>query len=89
MAADHGYPRANSETPYEYRTTLVKAWPNNMVDINTITEAFVRVRYGEIPETQDEVNKIRSAWQKLEELPPEEIGHNPEGGDGQEKLDFS
>lgn len=89
MAADHGYPRANSETPYEYRTTLAKAWPNNMVDINTITEAFVRVRYGEIPETQDEVNKIRSAWQKLEELPPEEIGHNPEGVDGQEKLDFS
>jgi hypothetical protein len=89
LAADHGYPRADSETPYEYLATLAQAWPNNLTDPLTITEAFIRVRYGEIPESQEEIDEIRSAWGRLEGSTPEELGLHPEMGEEQENKDRS
>ncbi len=70
MAADAGYARANFETPYEYLPTLVQAWPDNGADTRLLTEAYIRVRYGEIPETQDELNELKSAFKRLEEVRP-------------------
>ena len=32
---------------------------------SSITEAFVRVRYGEVPETEEELEQIRAAWRRL------------------------
>jgi hypothetical protein len=69
-AAAVGYPRAESETPYEYLATLAKAWPENTADTQLITEAYVKVRYGEVPETKEELDQIRRAWQKLEQTRP-------------------
>lgn len=69
-AAEIGYPKLESETPYEYLPTLDKAWPANPVDIRLITEAYVKIRYGELPETAEELNEIRSAWQHLLETRP-------------------
>lgn len=86
LAADHGYPRADSETPYEYLATLTQAWPNKIDDARTITEAFIRVRYGEIPESQGEVDEIRSAWQRIEGSSLEELGLNPKRLEGQDTL---
>lgn len=82
LAADYGYPRVDSETPYEYLATLALVWPNNRFDTKTITEAFIHVRYGEIPETQEEINEIRIAWQRLEGRSPEEIDPYPNSVDG-------
>lgn len=86
LAADHGYPRADSETPYEYLVTLAQAWPNKVADARIITEAFIRVRYGEIPESQEEIDEIRSAWGRLEGSSLEELGLPPERVEGQDKL---
>lgn len=69
-ATASGYPRAEAETPFEYLKTLDKAWPNNRSDTQLVTEAYVKVRYGELPETQAELEAIRAAWKRLEMTPP-------------------
>lgn len=70
-AADaSGYPRLAAETPYEFLRTLAQAWPDNRVETELITTAYVRVRYGELPETSEELQAIRDAWRRLEETRP-------------------
>jgi hypothetical protein len=66
LAAAGGYPRGASETPFEYLATLSHLWPDGVADANTITRAYVRVRYGELPETSAELEEIRAAWRRLE-----------------------
>ncbi len=71
-AAGYGYPRAGTETPYEYLNTLVQVWPENSFESLVITEAYNRVRYGEIPESKDELNQITEAWKILERATPDD-----------------
>ena len=80
-AADHGYPRGHSETPYEYLATLSEAWPNYVVNSELITEAYIRVRYGEIPETKEEMDRITLAWGELRENPPKDVDGDDSGMD--------
>ena len=71
-AADaSGFPRLESETPFEYLKTLAQAWPDHSTETRLITQAYVNVRYGEIPETQAELDAIFSAWKLLELTPPD------------------
>ncbi|MCB9423355.1 MAG: DUF4129 domain-containing protein [Ardenticatenaceae bacterium] len=70
MAADIGYPRAESETPFEFLPTLAEIWPDNTADSQLITQAFVKVRYGELPETEEELAAIDAAWQRLRDAVP-------------------
>ncbi len=71
QAADAaGFPRLESETPFEYLITLAQAWPTHPTETRLITQAYVNVRYGEIPETQAELDAIFSAWKLLELSPP-------------------
>jgi hypothetical protein len=69
-AAAAGYPRLGAETPYEYLPTLARVWPEQPTEPRLITEAFIRVRYGEIPETDEELETIRGAWRRLEAAEP-------------------
>jgi hypothetical protein len=69
-AAVSGYPRPQAQTPYEYLPTLAQVWPENRQDTELITHAYVKVRYGEIPEDKAEIEAIKAAWQRLESTPP-------------------
>lgn len=69
-AAAAGYPRLEAETPYEYLPTLGQVWPHNAAEARLITDAFIRVRYGELPETAEELEAIRAAWRHLEAAEP-------------------
>lgn len=70
-AADaSGYPRLATETPYEFLKTLAQAWPEHQPETQLITNAYIKVRYGELPETKEEIQAIRQAWQTLEKSPP-------------------
>jgi hypothetical protein len=73
-AAVNGYPRAQAETPYEYLPTLARAWPENGADTRLITEAYIKIRYGELPESREELAEIRAAWKRLEAIRPIEPG---------------
>lgn len=73
-AADaSGYPRLEAETPYEFLTTLNKTWPHNRQETELITAAYIKIRYGELPETDQELLSIKSAWRTLEQTPPAEL----------------
>ena len=67
VAAHEGYQRADTETPYEYLPTLSRLWPDNQEDARLITDAYIKIRYGEYPETDAEVDQIRLAWDQLEQ----------------------
>lgn len=69
-AAAAGYPRLEAETPNEYLPTLARVWPDNAAEARLITDAFIRVRYGELPETAEELEAIRAAWRRLEATEP-------------------
>ncbi len=75
-AAAVGYPKPDAQTPYEYLPTLNQAWPHNHQDARLITEAYVNVRYGEIPESSQELEEIKQAWQRLEQNKPAKMGQN-------------
>lgn len=70
VAAASGFPRLETETPYEYLPTLAKVWPDHTHESRLITEAFILVRYGEVPETDDELAQIKHAWASLEAAEP-------------------
>ncbi|HID51338.1 MAG TPA: DUF4129 domain-containing protein [Anaerolineae bacterium] len=74
-AAVSGYPRPQAQTPYEYLPTLAQVWPEHRQDTEFITNAYVKVRYGEIPEDKAEIEAIKAAWQRLESTPPQQSPH--------------
>ena len=65
LAAEGGYPRALHETPYEYLPALEQAFPGNHEEIVRITEAYVAVHYGEVPEQPEELALIQAAWENI------------------------
>ncbi len=79
-ASGVGYPRVPAETPYEYLITLARVWPENQEDSILITDAYVRVRYGEIPETASDLEEIKAAWQRLSASQPERETPTPTAG---------
>lgn len=69
LARARGYPRSLSETPYEYRQALRQAFPDQNTDIQRITDAYVAVRYGDVPEDPTELDAVRAAWDNLSHSP--------------------
>ncbi len=67
LAAEQGHPRATHETPYEYRPALEQAFPYNHADVEQITQAYVSVHYGEIPDQLANLDAIRAAWSSIHE----------------------
>jgi hypothetical protein len=65
-AADLGQPRHVAETPYEFQQKLVQLFPNQIEQIGLITNAYVQVRYGEIPEEERIVARVEEAWSSIE-----------------------
>ena len=72
LAAVGGYPRDAVETPLEYLLKLDQAWPENRADIQQITDAYMQVRYGEVPESKAELDVIREAWERVRQTKPVE-----------------
>lgn len=70
VAASRGHPRLSSETPLEYLPSLRRVWPQQTGDTLLITQAYNRVHYGEVPESEDELREILSAWERLLENIP-------------------
>lgn len=65
LAARRGHPRGKSDTPLEYRPALRQAFPGCEPEIERITTAYLGVRYGELPETPEDLNAVRTAWEQL------------------------
>jgi hypothetical protein len=62
LAAVSGYPRREAETPYEYVTTLLEAFPGSAEEVQLITDAYVRVHYGERAFSAQYDQRVRDSW---------------------------
>ncbi len=60
-----GSPRAISLTPYEFLPHAGELFPGRDQELALITQAYVRVRYGEYPETREELEQVISAWREV------------------------
>jgi hypothetical protein len=67
LAAEAGYPRRKAQTPYEYLDSLYEALPGSEEEVRVITEAYVNAHYGEVPDTREELQRIRDCWQRVRE----------------------
>lgn len=65
LAASRGYPRPAARTPYEHLVTLQQAIPGCEAELTHITEAYVGVHYGELPEQPDALAEIRAAFERV------------------------
>ncbi len=62
-----GHPRKPGQTPTEFLPDLGELFPDLTDELFIITDAYNRVRYGEIPEAQDEILLIDAAWAQIYE----------------------
>jgi len=67
LAERQGFPRQPAQTPYEYLPALGLAFPDCQAETTAITEAYVKVHYGEVPESVKELQRIRECWQQIQE----------------------
>jgi hypothetical protein len=64
--AIRGYPRRNSETPYEYLEQLGYMLPISETNIlSQITEAYIVARYNPKPDKLESLQQIKEKWQIL------------------------
>jgi len=62
LSAELGQPRREAQTPLEYIPALMKVFPHHAKDVNVISKAYMRVRYGELDETPTDVIEVDRAW---------------------------
>lgn len=60
-----GKPRPIAKTPLEFLPELRSLFPGQPDELELITAAYLKVRYGQLPETQEEVRKVLAAWEKV------------------------
>jgi hypothetical protein len=65
LAAEAGYPRAETQTPYEYLRTLYQALPGSDADVAAITEAYVNAHYGNVPDSREALQDIHDCWERV------------------------
>ncbi len=77
LAAELGYPRRPSVTPYEYRRILYRAFAGGENAVDEITEAYVRAHYGQVPDAPEELRRLLRHWQMLRSLAEEHSAAHP------------
>jgi hypothetical protein len=64
-AAQQGYPRDESETPYEYDTKLGPNVSQAEAELDRLTEAFVEARYSTHKVDKKQEERVRADWRKI------------------------
>jgi hypothetical protein len=66
LCQELGHARPQPETPFEFQASLQdQIFQGNWPELTLITQAYVKVRYGELPEDQREMDAIEAAWKRL------------------------
>jgi len=65
LAEKVGAPRPLAQTPLEFLPVLEATFPNHEGDTKLITNSYLKVRYGEFPETIEEVEGVEQAWRLI------------------------
>jgi hypothetical protein len=65
LAEQRGTPRPPAQTPLEYLPTLWGAFPGWGAELQLLTRAYVDAHYGQLPDTEAELQALRDAWQRI------------------------
>lgn len=68
LADEYGRARLQWETPLEFEGTLVGLFPQTEAEVRRITQAYVKVRYGQLEQTADMVKEVQAAWRRVRDL---------------------
>ncbi|MGA9533296.1 MAG: DUF4129 domain-containing protein [Anaerolineales bacterium] len=68
LAAQEGRARYIWETPLEFQAALIRLFPAASEPIKQITSAYLQVRYGETPESEETVVGVRAAWDQIVDI---------------------
>jgi hypothetical protein len=63
-----GETRPPAYTPIEFLPTLEGLLPEGADEMGVITDAYLRIRYGELPETNQEISLVEEAWERVNAL---------------------
>lgn len=67
LTAELERPRPPAQTPLEFLPALRSLFPAQAGEVQEITAAYLKVRYGELPETRAEIEAVESAWKRVEQ----------------------
>lgn len=65
LCAKLDLPRPPARTPLEFLPTMQKRFPQQAAGLALITRAYLQVRYGELPEDENEMQNIQRAWEEI------------------------
>lgn len=58
-------PRPAAQTPLEFLPRMKVLFPEQETELETITQAYLGVRYGMLPETPEELQAVDRAWERV------------------------
>jgi hypothetical protein len=64
-AAKKGHARSPAQTPYEFLQGLTAWLPERQGDLTSITEQYIRTRYGLLAPTESGLEELRQSWQRI------------------------
>ena len=85
-AGKRGFERLPAQTPFDYLPSLYSAFPDAQAELGVITNAYVAAHYGEVPDTDEALAKIRAAWDHVRVIPkaaPEQPADKPQPAESQ------
>lgn len=65
-ARAHGLARRRAETPTEYLAGLAGRWPDEESNLDTLTRAYEKARYGRAAPSDEEATAARQAWDGMQ-----------------------
>ncbi len=65
LCASLDHPRDEAETPLEFLPQITQLFPQLQTEAMEITHAYNCIRYGQLPETQRDVDEVEEAWKKI------------------------
>jgi hypothetical protein len=60
-------------TSVEFLPDLEALFPGFQRKLGTITEAYLKIRYGDLPELREEVEAVENAWRGVSEVGYEKV----------------
>lgn len=75
-------PRLASQTPLEFLPSLEGLFPGLSRELDTITDAYLLVRYGELPETAHNIEEVEVAWKQVSAAGQEQLKTKRQGRSG-------
>lgn len=64
-AAKRGFARQAAETPLDFLPRLRQAFPQANAEAALLTDAYIAAHYGEVPDTREALDALRSAWERM------------------------